>query len=98
MATSPVKQEDDASATLVTPKNLRVFPESSFDSPPINSVIRTKVEEIITICTARIQNDLCVVTARRDTAFRELAEEREWVRILEKTLGDHKIPLPKYPF
>ena len=98
MATSPVKQEDGILTILLMLQNPRVFPESSFNSPSINSVIRAKVEDIITICTARIQNDLCVVTAHRDTAFRELAEEWEWVRILEKTLADNKIPLLKYPF
>ena len=67
-------------------------------SPSLTSVIHMKVEDIITICMSTFQNDLRVVTARRDNAFRELAEEREWIRILEKTLSENKIPLPKYPF
>ena len=61
----------------------------------VQSLIDEKIKEIMAVCTQRLEGDLQVVTARRDAAFRELAAEREWVRILELTLRNNEIPLPK---
>ena len=65
------------------------------DAAVVQSLVYTKIKEIIEVCTERLEGDLEVVTARRDAAFRELATEREWVRILELTLRNNEIPLPR---
>ena len=79
-------------------ENPQLLTASLPTSSSLKSLIHMKVEDIITICMLTFQNDLHVVMARRDMAFQELKEEREWIWILEKTLSDNKIPLPKYPF
>ena len=79
-------------------ENPQLLTASLPTSSSLKSLIHMKVEDIITICMSTFQNDLHVVMARRDMAFQELTEEREWIRILEKMLSDNKIPLPKYPF
>ena len=64
----------------------------------VEPLVQEKVLEIVKICTQWLEDDLKVVTARKDRAFRELAEEREWIRVLEHHLSQHGIPLPTYPF
>lgn len=73
------------------------LPSASLNSnvAVVQSLVDTKIKEIIAVCTERLEGDLEVVTARRDSAFRELAAEREWVRILELTLRNNEIPLPR---
>ena len=85
----PIKNEEAEahlpSASLQVNSNVAV----------VQSLVDTKIKEIIAVCTERLEGDLEVVTARRDSAFRELAAEREWVRILELTLRNNEIPLPR---
>ena len=70
-------------------------PSLSLYPTAVQSLVDAKIKEIVRICTQRLEGDLQVVTARRDAAFKELAAEREWIRILELTLRNNEIPLPK---
>jgi len=87
--TSPIKKEYNQ---LEHP-----LPPCSLD-PTVQLLVDVKIKEIIGVCTQRLEGDLQIVIARRDAAFRELAAEREWVRILELTLRENEIPLPKHTF
>jgi hypothetical protein len=86
-----------AAATLIA-GNTPATPSptsSTFSLPPL---VHEKIVEIVNLCTQQLEDNLAVVTARRDRAFQELADEREWIQILENQLSIHGIPLPKYPF
>ena len=87
-----------ADATLIsgtTPVTPSAPESTTFSLPPL---VHEKMVEIVKLCTQRLEDNLAVVTARRDRAFQDLADEREWIKILENQLSIHGIPLPKYPF
>jgi hypothetical protein len=89
----------NAASTLFSAPTPSTSSSSSACNPfAIEPLIQEKVLEIVRICTQRLEDDLKVVTARKDRAFRELAEEREWIRVLEHHMNQCGIPLPTYPF
>jgi hypothetical protein len=96
-------QFEEEQAAALAPTNVPSSPKVSTSSEAsifsaVEPLVQEKVLAIVKICTQRLEDDLKVVTARKDRAFRELAEEREWIRVLEHHLNQHGIPLPTYPF
>ena len=89
----------NAASTLFSAPTPSTSSSSKASNPfAIDPLVQEKVLEIVRICTQRLEDDLRVVTARKDRAFRELAEECEWIRVLEHHMNQRGIPLPTYPF
>jgi hypothetical protein len=87
-----------AAAATVISGNTPTTPSPSTFSSSLPPLVHEKIVEIVKLCTQRLEDNLAVVTARRDRAFQELSDEREWIQRLENQLSVHGIPLPKYPY